>query len=189
MKQTKKNRLEKFLKSKEYEQTLQELKMSKNMNIKEFTMMNFYFCIYTLVFPVLSFLLLYLNWNYGVSCGDACNVHSYTIHYIIQSLFVGMGILNIILYILCKDNLHNKGVCVGGVICNCILNFYNFLLAIEGWFFIIVMIPAAITLPIQFVLLWYIFFKEFLQKEKNVFLMALLFGIITCAFLFLLLMA
>ena len=188
MKQTKKDTLEKFLKPKEYKQILRELNISKNTNTEEFTMMNFYFCIYSLIFPVLSFLLSYLNWNYGVSCGDGCKVYSYTIHYIIQTLFVGMSILNVVLYILCKNTLHNKGVCISGVICNCILNFYNFLLAINGWFFIIVMFPAAVTVPIQIILLWYVFLREFLQKEKRVFLSALLLGIITCVLLFFLLM-
>ena len=188
MKQKKEDELKTLLKPKGYKQILQGLKENKNMNTKEFTMMNFYFCIYSLIFPVLSFLLYYLNWKYGVSCGDGCTVYSYAIHYIIQSLFIGMGILNFILYILCKNNLHDKGVCKSGVICNCILNFYNFLMATNEFFLIIIMLPAAFTIPIQFILLWYIFFREFLQKEKRVFLSALLLGIITCVLLFFLLM-
>ena len=179
-----KDKLEKLLKPHEYKQILQGLKMSKNT--EEFTMMNVYFCIYSLIFPILSFVLAFLNLEYGVSCGDGCSVHSYTVHYVIQTLFIGMGILNIILFLLCKNSLNNKGVCITAIICNCLLNLYMFVLSIWGWFILFVIWPAIITIPLQFILLWYIFLRELLQKENRVFITSLLLGIITCVLLYIL---
>ena len=155
-------------------------------NTKKISLLTLLFCIYTLLFPVLSCILSYLNLKYGISCGDSCTIHSYSVYYLIQSLFIGMGILNITLFILCRKKLNDKCASQGAVICNCIFSVYGFTMAASQLMFIIIMIiPAIITIPIQFGLLWYVFLREILQKESGILLVSSILGIISNILFFL----
>lgn len=139
------------------------------------------FCIYTLLVPLIAYLLTGLNDEFGVTCADGCKVHSYTIYHFIQFSFLGICVLNIFLCIIAKKWLKNLGTCVGAIIFNCIFCLYMALLSINAWNFMLIMFPAIVTVPIQFTLLRYVLFKELLRKQGKVFLSSFLFGI--CCFI------
>lgn len=145
------------------------------------------FCLYTILVPLFYFLFI-INDKYGVSCGDGCHTHSYFIHYLILVLFCIAGALNILFFSLAYRKLISKKICLLSLILNCLYLGYVFCGTINVWFILGLFPLEIITIPIQFILLWYVFFREFLQKEKRVFLSALPLGIITCALFFLFLL-
>ncbi len=123
------------------------------------------FCIYTLIVP-LFYSLFILNEKYGVACGDGCHTHSYFIYFVLLLLFCIAGLLNIFFFLLARKGLIKKRVCLFALIFNCLYLGYGFLGTINVWYLIVLGPLEIITIPIQFVLIWYVFLKELHLKER-----------------------
>ena len=162
--------------------------MSVNQLMPNLNKRKFYFCLYSILFPVIVFLLLLVNHNSGVSCGDACKEHSYYVFYFIQFLILGMAVLNVVLYALSRKSFIHERACYWVVILNCISSLYASLLSGTGMMIIVIIWPAIITIPIQLILLLYIFFKETPQDGKYAFFSYLFRVIIVCIIFLLILM-
>lgn len=145
-----------------------------------------YFYLCSFLSPLFIYLLFILNTLFGVVCADGCAIHSYVSHYFILCFLIGIVVLNIMLFVLTKKQLNRPALWLWLVILNCILSLYAFSMSINLWAFGIIVFPAMITIPIQFVLLWYIFLKEVLHTKKHPFLFSSILGIVTCILAFLL---
>ena len=115
------------------------------------------FSAYTLFVPFLAIMLLCLNEIFGVSCADTCRVYSYFLQNVFLVSVCIIGALDVIFSIISGKHLSLS-------ILNCVFCVYIFMrISMGGWAFILVGIPALITVPIQFIL-WYRLFRE--KKRK-----------------------
>ncbi len=134
------------------------MKKSKIMNGNKIIPVTF--CIYTLLVPLIAFLMTCLYDMSGVTCTDACKVYPDSTYHLIKFSFLCICVLNIFLFIIAKKWLKNLEICIWAIILNCVFCLYAALLSIDGWYLILVIWPAIITIPIQFFLLGYIILKE-----------------------------
>lgn len=119
------------------------------------------FSTYTLLVPFLAFMAIILNDSFGVSCGDACKVHSYFWQYVYLGFVCCLGVIDVVSFILFRRNTQDEKYYYWLTILNCMFCFYAFLfISIGGWAVILVAIPALITVSIQLVLWCRLFFKQ-----------------------------
>ena len=109
--------------------------------------------------PLLGYLFVILNGEYGIRCADGCLGDSKFIFYACQTAFVALIAGNIFLYIRCIKYIPNKTSLQLMLICNCILLACFSLLSINAWFYLLVGTPLLITMIMMVYLWFYILFK------------------------------
>lgn len=141
------------------------MKKTKNTKTNEQKRVALPFYICTLCVPILAIFLTFLNFEFGVTCGDGCSVHSYTTHYIIQFLFGYLALLNVFLFVLSKKAHKNKALCLWTVVINCTSCLGLYFLSENIWALLLIAIPFQFIVPVQ-IALWACFlFDEVLEKK------------------------
>ena len=136
----------------------------KRKSVLDKKQLNIPFCVYTLLLPLIAFLLFVISNRYGKSCADDCyrpyGSISDTITSIIQYTYCSLAFINIILYLLkgFKQNLLN-GI---SVFFNISLCCYSAMLAENGWAFLIFMMGGFVVAILHFVI-WCIIFSRLIR--------------------------